>query len=103
MVCRVCKGRFEPEELGLSKDRYPYGDSYCEQVTAAVCPSCGSSDVVSTRCCTECGGDFETESLHDGLCDMCKEELMQTLDWAWSLLSPAQKRWAAANTLWMDS
>lgn len=103
MMCRVCRGRFEPGELGTVCDTYPYGDGVCEQVTTVVCPDCGSDEIVEMHCCAECNGEFDETELRDGLCRVCEEELLQTLDWAWAMLTPAQKVWATANTAWMDA
>lgn len=102
MMCRACKASFEPEEVGVVCDEYPYGEGVVEQVTNAVCPNCGADELVDEGCCMECGGEFEAAELQDGLCAVCREDLLQTLDWAWTMLSPAQKTWAAANTAWME-
>lgn len=103
MMCHVCKGCFEPEEVGVVRDEYPYGEGVCEQVTTVVCPHCGSEELTDERCCEECGGAFDELDLVDGLCGVCREELLQTLEWVWAMLTPAQKQWAALNTAWMET
>ncbi len=103
MMCRQCGGRFERSELGVVRDMHPYGDGVAEEVMQAVCPDCGADELYEEHGCVQCGEEWSSAELHDGLCRLCEEELLETLDWAWMMLSPAQKRWASEHTAWMEN
>lgn len=103
MMCRQCGGRFERSELSVTHDLHPYGDGVVEEMMQVVCPDCGADELYEEHGCAQCGEEWSSSELEDGLCRLCIEELLETLDWAWTMLSPAQKRWAAEHTAWMEN
>lgn len=102
MMCRVCGGRFEPQELRTAYEAVPYGEGVCDCPAEAVCPDCGAAAVCEEYGCAQCGEEIPSAELNDGLCRLCVEDLHETLDWMWEMLSPVQKRWATEHTDWMD-
>ncbi len=102
MMCRVCGGRFDDQELSPVYDRHPYGDGYAYEQGDISCPDCGA-DLVQEGYCKGCGEEVPHLELEEGLCRMCVEETMDSLEWMWGALSLHQRMWACANTEWMTT
>jgi len=100
MMCRVCGGRFDDQELSPACDYHPYGDEFAREQGDLVCPDCGAG-LVEEGYCKECGEEVPDMELEEGLCRVCVEETKESLEWMWGTLSPRQRMWAYANTDWM--
>ncbi len=102
MMCRVCGGRFDEDDMMPVCDSHPYGDGYACEQGEFTCPDCGAS-LVQEGYCKECGEEVPHPELEEGLCRLCVEETKESLEWMWGMLSPCQQMWAQANTEWMTA
>ena len=69
-ICEECEAVFEKPKI--IEEHHPYGMTYATEYWA-VCPHCESTDITEAQQCGMC--DSYVPELHDGLCDICYDDM----------------------------
>ena len=61
-------------------DRVPYGDTYASFGDYAVCPVCGSDDILEADECACCGEVTALSDMTEGFCGKCVDDTLKRFD-----------------------
>lgn len=74
-ICCECELLFSDPDRAFDRVGERYSDGYY----VSVCPHCGSTEIEEAEECIYCHDLKLPSELNNGLCDVCKEEIMQNI------------------------